>query len=217
MALILLDIDGTLVKGLGPYESSLKQAIQETHDSDLQVDLTPYHGHTDRFIARDILKRNNLSYDNKSLDECLLMFGKNYQANEEHTKIIPGVAEALPQLAEKNLLGIVTGNVETMAMKKLRLYGLNQHIKLGAFGNEDVDRSELVGYAIHRAKKEGWNGDKNNTYLVDDTLVGINAAINAQVIPVGVLTGKVRTKTEFQNARAKYIIFSLLELLGIVN
>jgi len=217
MALILLDNDGTLVKGLGPYVPSLRQSILGTFDEDVRLDLTPYHGHTDRYILRDALRINDISYDRDSLDTCLERFGDIYEADESKTKLIEGVAEALPQLAEKHYLGILTGNVKAMAMKKLNLYNLEDHIHFGAFGNENVDRSELVGYAIHRAKKEGWNGDKKDTYLVGDTILDIEAAIKAGVIPVGVLTGKVITRTEFQNARAKYIISSLLELLEITN
>src|SRR3989338_11025486 len=98
MPLLLLDLDGTLLKGLGPYESSLERAIKGVFDKDVKVDLSTFHGLTDRKILSDIIGTNKIGYDSTLIDSCLYRFGEIYQASTHDTKIIDGVSEALPEL-----------------------------------------------------------------------------------------------------------------------
>lgn len=214
--LILLDNDGTLVDGLGDYVPAAQRAIKRIFEKDVNIDLTNYHGHTDRYIVRDVLQENAISYDPESLDRCLDHFGEFYQADVSKTRVIPGVVDALASLYPQHQLGVLTGNVESMARKKLMLCHINHYLPFGAFGDEDVDRDELVRFAIHRASRREWSGDNSDIYLVGDTPLDIKAGLAAGIIPIGVTTGKA-TRAQLYGAGAQDIMDSLSELPEIVN
>ena len=213
MGLYLFDIDRTLLKGLGPYDSSLEQAIKETFQAQTKVDLTPFHGLTDRRILRNILGQHNIPYDEVSIERCLHAFGKIYPETPSGVEIIPGVPETLSRLAQGNQLGIVTGNVEEMARKKLRYFKINENFPFGGFGNEAYERSNLVNFAILSARNYGWNGDWKNIFLVGDTPRDVEAALFAGVNPVAVTTGTTR-REELIAAGARRVIDNLAELLN---
>jgi len=105
---------------LGPYEASLQTAISQIFQKNTLIDPTPFHGLTDRAILREILKENKINYDENSVDRCLANFGSDYAASCEEVKILPTAEETLLTLKQKgHFLGLVTGNVEEMARKKL--------------------------------------------------------------------------------------------------
>lgn len=216
MPLLLFDLDGTLLKGLGPYESSLEQAVQETFNKKVKVDLSTFNGLTDRRIVQKILGANEIIYSNYLIDSCLSKFGEMYQASTNDTKIIEGVSDALSELTKSNSLGIVTGNVEKMARKKLSVHNIEGYFPFGAFGNESYDRSDLVTFAMKRALDRGWNGDKSQVYVIGDTPRDVSAALQSGVVPIGVTTGR-NTYTELKNEGARFVIDNLTELQSLIK
>jgi len=226
MALLLFDVDGTLITGLGPYIPSLEQAIREEFKRNIQVNLTTMHGFTDRKILSQILQENAIGFDRSNIDRCLQRFGKIYQADPKKTTLIPDVKETIPELWQQNTLGLVTGNVEEMARKKLRLFDvggmkLNDYFRFGCFGKYSCERSHLVAYAYARAGQ--WHRDWKDSpaYVIGDTPKDIEAALDAagniseQIIPIGVTTGN-STREQLQQARAHYVIDSLTELSSLI-
>lgn len=230
MPLLLFDIDGTLLTGLGPYESSLEQAIKETFKQEVKIDLTNYQGSTDRTVLRGHLEEAeifNSTYEqpNREIDQCLKRFGEIYPAGSE-TQLIPGVQETIPQLKKQgHVLGLVTGNVEQMARRKLRMFSakneeLNTYFKFGGFGEESYNRANLVLNAIQRAGNYDWDGEE--AYVIGDTPNDIKAIISAAealkrtIIPIGVTTGTT-TKEQLQQARAQYVLDSLTELPDLIQ
>tara|TARA_Y100000310_G_C20465304_1_gene707333 strand:+ start:207 stop:860 length:654 start_codon:yes stop_codon:yes gene_type:complete len=216
MPLLLFDNDGTILDGLGPYATSLQKAIQEVFGRQVEIDLKPYHGLTDRKIGFEILKLNEISYTEEEMDNCIQGFGEHYVASASETKVIEGVLDALKILAKRNTIGLVTGNVESMARKKLGLYHLNQYFPFGGFGNEGYDRADLVRNALERAKSHGWDGNMVEVYIIGDTSRDIKAGLDTNIKPIGVTTGKVM-REELMDAGAYQVIDSLTELPAILG
>jgi len=218
MALVLCDVDGTLLRGVGPYESSLEKAIEMVFGEQVsasEVTQGNYLGNTDRTILAQVLRGSEISYKGAEIDECLRKFGEVYRASDRETELIPGVSQAIPELHEKHILGLVTGNVQQMARKKLSLHALNAFFPFGGFGEQSYNKADLVLNACIKAVGKGW--DARRAYIIGDSPVDMKAAIEAgsriqtRVTPIGVTTG-VATRDQLLGAGAKYVIDSLREL-----
>ena len=138
-------------------------------------------------------------------------FGNDYIASSKNLILLPWVSETLEELSDIHLLGIVTGNQEIVARKRLEFVGLNKYFPFGSFGNEDYERSNLVRNALDKAKVYGWNGNKSSVYLVGDTARDVEAGKIENVVTVAVATGSV-SKEKLSESNPDYIIDDLSEI-----
>ena len=129
--------------------------------------------------------------------------------------MLPLVSETLEELSEKHLLGIVTGNQELVARKRLESVGLDKYFSFGSFGNEDYERSNLVRNALNKAKRYGWNGDKSNVYLVGDTERDVEAGKIEGVVTIAVTTGSDSRK-KLSGSNPDYIVDNLSEIREVL-
>ena len=71
-------------------------------------------------------------------------------------RVMPGIAEILPRLAEAGIVqGIVTGNVEPAARIKLARGDLDKYFTFGGYGSDDRDRVKVTERAIERGARGG--------------------------------------------------------------
>src|SRR5207247_7023931 len=103
-------------------------------------------------------------------------------------RVLDGVAELLPSLAEDDyLLGLTTGGVEAAAHIKLARADLNRYFTFGGYGSDSIDRTELTKTAIDRAGTIlGSKLDPRRALVVGDTPLDISAAHGAGAVGVGV-------------------------------
>jgi len=221
--LLLFDVDGTLMLGLGAYESSLEKAIKKEFNKKIKINLVNLSGSTDRAILTNYLEKNNIFCTGQEIDRCLYNFGEIYPANNKNTHLLPKVKSTLKKLTKgnKSYVGIVTGNQFRMARKKLDLFNLNHFLPFGAFGDESCDRSKLVKLAISMAEARGWKEKKGknkrgkrNVYVIGDTPKDVYAALGAGVIPICVTTGRYSEK-ELKDAGAYKIYRDLTGVLEL--
>jgi phosphoglycolate phosphatase-like HAD superfamily hydrolase len=242
MAIILLDNDGTLVGGKANnnnYNSAMQEAISKKFGIRPDVDLDKYHGFTDMLVMKDILTKAQVGYDMPTLWECISLFGNLYPQRPEGLKAIPGVPETIPLLARKHNLGLLTGNVEKMARKKLGVCfdtkgrPLGDYFLFGGFGGTDMHnvREDLFPIALHKAQQLGYTV-RGNVYLVDDAPRGLAAAVKAQalltpdrgfyvptkIIPIGITTGIYHDPEELKAVRGvSHVISNMRELPSLVD
>jgi phosphoglycolate phosphatase-like HAD superfamily hydrolase len=225
MALLLIDIDGTMIGGeVSSYGDSLEEAIRRVYHKETSVDLREFHGFTDKLVLKETLRRYDISYDEKSLNECLRLFGELFPDNPQGLIVLPGVLETVPKLWESHRLGLVTGNVEVMARKKLGLFhtkdmSLSDYFLFGAFGGTDPhkSRADLIDLAIYRATEDyGWRGKNKHTFVIDDSKRGLEAAIKARVVPIGITTG-IYSRTELEETGTKNIVDNFTELPELIE
>jgi len=225
MPLLLFDIDGTLLTGLGPYETSLEQAVQEVFNQQVRIDLTHAHGKTDKRILKELLEQHEISFDELSIERCLRRFGKNYSPSKEQTQLIPGVEETIPRLSETHILGLVTGNVREMARKKLRLFSvdgkeLNDYFRFGGFGDKYYNRARLITSTVIKGGDE-YRWDWGEAYVIGDTPLDIQSVLEASkrlnkgIITIGVTTGRYSGEA-LQQAGARHVINSLTKLPDLI-
>jgi phosphoglycolate phosphatase len=104
-------------------------------------------------------------------------------------KLLPGVGELLEALEKRGInLGLITGNIESVAKTKLGDVGIWHYFSVGGFGNDPhATRADLVTVAIYKA---GFTKAINDVHVIGDTPRDIAAAQDAGIKhTVGVANG----------------------------
>lgn len=211
--LALFDIDGTLMKGSRlKDEIALPAAIEKTYGLKADIDVINRHGMTDPLIIIEVLKKHGL--DEKAilpkLERCERALARIFEENVERDEfgVFPGVKESLGKLEKRGvLLGLVTGNLEQIARLEMEKIGLNHYFRLGGFGSDSGNRTELVKLAIKRAR-ENFGFDGGDVFLFGDTPRDIKAGLEAKVKTVGVATG-IYSMKELKAANADFVLENL--------
>lgn len=213
--LVLFDIDKTLVHGSNAHKNAFIAAFKNVYNViGSQEDINP-HGKTDQQIITEVLKIKGLTLDSikRKIKECIRTIVEVYNetSKNDEIKILEGVKELLTELDKhKFLIGLVTGNIESIARSKLTKVNLNQYFKLGGFGSDPHnDRSDLVKLAIDKAEREfGFKYNGKNVFLFGDAPFDMQAGKEGGAITIGVTTG-IFSKEELVKAGAQYILPNL--------
>ena len=133
-------------------------ALSQVYGRPFSRNGVPFAGRTDRAITSDLMVANGVP--NREVEAGL---GTVFQALSRIMEIetaktpsvtYPGVPQLLKALADREeaLLGLVTGNMEATAFTKLASAGIDPaQFRLGAYGDESVDRNALPPLALRRA------------------------------------------------------------------
>lgn len=196
-ALVLFDIDGTLLSRAGPHHRrALEEAVQARTGRASTTDGIPVAGMLDTDIVRAMLAVGGISRveGERILPAIRRDAMKRYRRTcpALHEKVCPGVKHLLRTLARRGaLIGLVTGNFERIAWKKMERAGLARYFRFGAFAGEGATRGALARRAVSEARRKGWIGKAAPVSLVGDHPNDIRAARDAGVRSVAVGTGVV--------------------------
>jgi phosphoglycolate phosphatase len=209
--LVLFDVDRTLIGRSQCHHDAFSYAFKKVYNVDTDIKIINYGGMTDPNIAVEVLKKVGVDEDLilSKLDECMDVIVDYFQKNvkKDNIPILDGVKELLELLTEKGiLLGLITGNLEPIAWGKLKTIDLDQYFRLGGFGSDNINRTELVKIAVKKAKENfNFNG---KTFVVGDTPRDIKAGKEANVRTIAVATGTYSTE-ELQNFGADFVFDDL--------
>lgn len=217
--LLLFDIDGTLLVGDNAgHHAAIIRALEEVYDVDLSgfsfLSLEPW-GKTDMQIALDALAAHDVSeaIAHERLERWLDIADARHLAvasGRDHPRPAqaPEAASTLAALDGRAAIGLVTGNIEGIARRKLRAAGLGTHFvgRPGGFGSDHRERGELVRIARERA---GGPHPPALTVVIGDTPRDIACARAGGVTCIAVTTGPFDAGAL---AEADAIIGSLAEL-----
>lgn len=201
-ALLLFDIDGTLMRGAtDAHRDALHAALDQVHGIDaahVHWPMSPA-GRTDGEIARAILLGAGISA--QRIDEhrddvrtaCCEQYAQLCPPDLSQF-VIPGIPELLARLAGSDAaprLALLTGNYEPVARLKLARGGIGRSFETGqgAFGSDAEDRSALPAIARRRAGSRGAPQARERTVVIGDTPLDIACARADGVRCVAVATG----------------------------
>ncbi len=157
MRFILFDIDGTLIDSGGAGLSALNHAFREMFSIAEAFRGIHMAGKTDPQIITEGLRLHGLEHGNGIVPEVIDRYLKHLEDTIDPGKgrVMAGITEALDRLASDQdfLLGLLSGNVERGAEIKLSAYGLAQYFSLGAFGDDDADRMQLLPVALKKLRQ----------------------------------------------------------------
>jgi phosphoglycolate phosphatase-like HAD superfamily hydrolase len=208
---VLFDIDGTLLVTGGAGAVAWQRAFLELHGVEANIAEHTHAGMTDPEIA-EIVFREVMGQEGSDAERAEAIAGYLSHLQEavdesEGYRVMPGIEELLPRLAESGvLLGIVTGNIEAAAHIKLARGDLNRFFAFGGYGSDSRDRTELTKKALERGGQiTGKPLDPDQTIGVGDTPRDVKACHGAGIHVVGVATGSY-TVDDLKTAGADWAI-----------
>jgi phosphoglycolate phosphatase-like HAD superfamily hydrolase len=199
MQLILFDLDGTLLTSQGMGRESTRTALETVFGTSGNLDAFYPGGRTQEAIFLDTLLDAGFSQGEYFAKRSQLYriflkeFAGRVQKDPSRIKPLPGAIELIETLntMADYQLGIVTGNHRKNASLKLQSAGFNPDwFSVGAYGEESVDRSDLVLLAVDRAQNIAEL--ERSTVVVGDTTRDVESARNAGAISIAVSSGTDR-------------------------
>jgi len=196
-ALVLFDIDGTLVRRAGPHHrEALVEAIRRTAHIETTTDGVPVAGMLDRQILTSMMLTAGMQPGaiRRVMPEVVERAQSIYvrRVPDISKKVCPGVRSLLRRLTARGVvIGLVTGNLSRIGWRKMERAGLKSYFRFGAFAEMAHDRAGLVRIAIRHARREGWIRRQSAITLIGDHPNDVLAAQANGIRAVAVGTGIV--------------------------
>jgi phosphoglycolate phosphatase-like HAD superfamily hydrolase len=194
-AVVLFDIDGTLLHRAGPHhKQAIVEAIREVTGIDTAFGDMPTSGKLDRDLIQVLLhaagakKRDVARWMSAIVERA--QSGYQIICPQLEDRVCPGVADFLSRLEQAAIpAGLVTGNLTAIGWKKMEAAGLRRHFAVGAFAEMARTRAGLARIAIREARKKGLAGRKTSFSLVGDHPNDVEAAKLNGIRSIAVGTG----------------------------
>lgn len=194
-AVVLFDIDGTLLRRSGPHHrEALEEAVRRVTGLDASTDGIPVQGMLDRDIVAQMLRAAGAPA--ARVREWMPAIVRSAQALYVRRcppltrKLCPGVRPLLRRLEKAGIpLGLVTGNLSRIGWTKLERAGIRPYFRFGAFAEQGSTRSALARQALRQAHQAGWIGRHTVVSLVGDHQNDILAARKNGLRAIAVATG----------------------------
>ena len=225
MRLLLFDIDGTLVNTLGAGKAALEAALLQVYGEAGPIDGFDFHGQTDPAIVRGLLRQAGWADDRieDGFPAVWAAYGseldRELASRGDRVHTYPGVDELLADLEgdRRFAAGLVTGNLEAGARRKLAATGLGECFRFGAFGSDSERREDLPPIARERATVEyGREFRMDDAVVVGDTPDDIRCARANGARVLAVATGRHST-AELQEHAPDAVLEDLVDTSAVVR
>src|SRR5215471_14074684 len=138
-ALVLFDIDGTLLRRAGPHHrQALEEAVLLVTGLRTTTEGVPVQGMLDRDILAHMLRNAGASpaLARRKMTEMVTRAEIIYarRCPDLRRKVCPGARMLLYRLSRRGIpAGLVTGNLTRIGWKKMERAGLRHYLRFGAF------------------------------------------------------------------------------------
>ncbi|HWU07559.1 MAG TPA: haloacid dehalogenase-like hydrolase [Streptomyces sp.] len=216
MKLVLWDIDHTLIATRGVGREIFGHCFEQITGHPMR-EQAAVDGMTEPVIFRETAKLHGITSDRPMFEAFARLSAEQHELRagelRERGHALPGAARVLAAVAALDEVEqtVVTGNIRAAAETKLRVFGLDTHIRfpIGGYGEDDDERAELVRTAIRRASQcLNTPLATQDILLIGDTPADIAAAKNNHVTVLAVATGR-STITELRQAGADLVATDL--------
>lgn len=187
----LFDIDNTLLYTGGAGGLAMARAFEELYGVPDGFAGIEFSGRTDRFILQSALEAHGIEGGCEArLEEFMRAYYRILPRSlkEREGRLMPGFPELLEALRREPgvRLGLTTGNFSEAARIKLEYYGLDRYFSGGGFGENSLERADVVRAAVE-AVADGARPDE--VLVIGDTPHDVRSALDNGVVAVGVATG----------------------------
>jgi phosphoglycolate phosphatase-like HAD superfamily hydrolase len=189
----LFDIDGTLMRSRDRIHfNSVADSVERVTGFEVALAGISVHGSTDTAILREACRQAGISAEvlEPHIGAILDAMGRAVaeRRHELDLVLMPGVEDTLAHLARRGaLLGVATGNLETIGWIKIEEAGLREWFRFGGFSDKFPVRAELIGNAARKARELAGPGAR--VCVVGDTPRDIEAARANSLAVIAVATG----------------------------
>jgi phosphoglycolate phosphatase len=186
----LFDIDGTLlVTRDGVHRNALHQAMREAYGVDTTIDGIAYHGKTDLGILRAALERVGVSRDQFEANLPLALGIVRREVSANANRIAPTLCSAIPEVLSElqsagKLLGLASGNLESVGWLKVKAAGLREFFGFGCFCDQSESRADIFRSGVTEVRRR--LGESAQICFIGDTPEDVKAArlANSQIVAV---------------------------------
>jgi phosphoglycolate phosphatase len=190
--LVLFDVDGTLIRTGGAGVRAFARTFASEFNAADGFERLKFAGRTDPGLVREFFSFHDIAPTPANFQRFFdhYVFWLDQILNESQSEVCPGVWEflqALQQLPQPPLLGLLTGNIRLGAEIKLRHLKLWGVFQTGGFGDDHEDRSQIAAVARDRGGRMlGAKLRGEEVLVVGDTPLDIRCAraISAKVLAV---------------------------------
>jgi phosphoglycolate phosphatase len=215
-ALVLFDIDGTLVLTGGAGRRAMSLAFEDVLGVRNAFDGQPMAGRTDAWILSDAAALHSVPHDSPALAGFTEIYLRRLaeeldRPGDSRKGIMPGVRELLEALVGRSdvYLALLTGNFEAAARLKLEYFDLWRYFRCGAFGDAAPDRNGLLPRALRTVEACGGPAfDARDAVIIGDTPLDIECAKFSNARSIGVATG-LHSVDELREAGADFVFADL--------
>lgn len=194
-AVVLFDIDGTLLRRAGPHhKQALVDAIRQVTGIVTEFGDMPTSGRLDRDLIRALLRASGAKV--REIDRWMPEIVERAQSGYEsicpqlQDRVCPGVQDLLQRLQESSIpAGLVTGNLTAIGWKKMDAAGLRHYFSVGAFSEMARTRAGLAKKAMSQARSKGIAGRNTAFSLIGDHPNDVEAAKLNGIRSIAVATG----------------------------
>ncbi len=218
--LILFDIDGTLIHTDGAGIKAFAKVFATEFNAVDGFKRLKFGGRTDVSLVREFFSLHQIPATPENFERFFerYVFWLDHILRRSQSEVCPGVWDfirASRALAQRPLLGLLTGNIRLGAEIKLRRLQLWQEFATGAFGDDHEDRDQIAAIAWQRgsqALKEDLRPEQ--VLVIGDTPldIGCARAIGAKVLAVA--TGNVSLE-ELKAHQPDWAVRSLGEITPV--
>jgi phosphoglycolate phosphatase len=200
-ALVLFDIDGTLIRRAGPHHrEALVDAVQAVTGLATTTEHIPVHGMLDPDILTRMMQDAGASRAaiRRQLPAIIRRAQTLYvrRCPNLQRKTCPGVRRLLDSIKRRRIpMGLVTGNLTRIGWKKMERAKLRQYFRFGIFAEMAANRSILARMAIEHARRRSWIEGNARVSLIGDAPSDIIAARANGARAIAVHTG-ISTREE---------------------
>lgn len=222
--LVLFDIDGTLLHSGGCGRAATELALTEVFGTTGALDRVNFAGKTDWEILREALGPAGIA--TSDIDARLQIHCESVARHLTNiiadfpVKACPGAPEVVAALRAHPaaVMGLVTGNVQTLAPIKLRAAGYDPiDFAAGAFGSEGWARAMLPPMALERARAySGGDFRSENIVIIGDTPGDITCATSISARTIAVATGPYSTD-ELRQHNPDHVFESMHDHRAVLN
>ncbi|RNC83785.1 MAG: HAD family hydrolase [Balneola sp.] len=192
--IILFDIDGTLLTVDRNFNRPLLRSIidnLEINYPDMEKD--PFSGRTDFDIITSFLVNHGFDQNLYNRFKEIYLLRLEQEIKAEHILRHEYIDEAIDYFSGNGFVrGLLTGNFPSAAQVKLKVAGINQSFRFGAFGEYHKDRNILPELALEWVKENLsiHNPDPSRFIIIGDTPRDVLCAKHSGMRCVSVTTGK---------------------------
>ena len=213
----LFDIDGTLLREPNRiHSSSFSATLCEVLERDnVSLDGVTVHGSTDAAILRDACRNAGVDDAHWQPLEQKIFARLREMVREQQDRmeivLLPGVIPMLEYLAGRGaILGVGTGNLETIGWLKLERGGIRHHFRFGGFSDRFAIRADMIAHAAVEARKLA--GPNATLCVVGDTPSDVIAA-HANGIPAIAVATSIFSVEELAKSNPEWAVPTLEDLL----
>jgi phosphoglycolate phosphatase-like HAD superfamily hydrolase len=198
-ALVLFDIDGTILLTSGAGRRAITAALAEEVTDPGAFERIRFDGKTDPQIVRELLElaghpgAGDLVFIDTLCRRYVHLLEDELRHPRTTTTVMPGILSLLDSLEAHSgvVLGLLTGNMMDGAALKLAAAGIPPaRFPVGAYGSDSPHRPDLPAIAARRAEPHfGREPRGREVVIIGDTPADVTCGREITARAIGVATG----------------------------